>query len=210
MWLMLQRTSSIREVGHSLKLPTSVSCLIYSFPQIDKWLLFLFVLACHILECPHGRASEVLNSIGQAFEARFRQLLSQTSTLLSTRLFSRWHWMVNSHSLSATKPAKMSISAHRSALRICPKRCPEETSTCPKVKQDRDVSEQPDYYNVNPEKDLHLYGNEAQKADKQEVGLYWQQQREFDFLSSSHWKKFLWKFMEFPIFINQFVSINIT
>ncbi|XP_023808885.1 SHC-transforming protein 4 isoform X1 [Oryzias latipes] len=97
--------------------------------------------ACHILECPHGRASEVLNSIGQAFEARFRQLLSQTSTLLSTR----------------------------SALRICPKRCPEETSTCPKVKQDRDVSEQPDYYNVNPEKDLHLYGNEAQKADKQEV-----------------------------------------
>uniref|UniRef100_A0A8C8E1V4 SHC-transforming protein 4 n=1 Tax=Oryzias sinensis TaxID=183150 RepID=A0A8C8E1V4_9TELE len=51
--------------------------------------------ACHILECPHGRASEVLNSIGQAFEARFRQLLSQTSTLLSTRLFSRWSGLSN-------------------------------------------------------------------------------------------------------------------
>ncbi|XP_024150596.1 SHC-transforming protein 3 [Oryzias melastigma] len=98
--------------------------------------------ACHILECPHGRASEVLNSIGQAFETRFRQLLSQTSTLLSTR----------------------------SALRICPKRSPEET-TC--LKGESDVSVQPDYYNVNPAKDLPLYGNEAHKqnADKQEVSL---------------------------------------
>uniref|UniRef100_A0A8C4F071 PID domain-containing protein n=1 Tax=Dicentrarchus labrax TaxID=13489 RepID=A0A8C4F071_DICLA len=32
--------------------------------------------ACHILECPQGGASEVINSIGQAFETRFRQLLS--------------------------------------------------------------------------------------------------------------------------------------
>uniref|UniRef100_A0A3P8UH98 SHC adaptor protein 4 n=1 Tax=Amphiprion percula TaxID=161767 RepID=A0A3P8UH98_AMPPE len=32
--------------------------------------------ACHILECPHGRASEVINSIGRAFKTRFRQLLS--------------------------------------------------------------------------------------------------------------------------------------
>uniref|UniRef100_A0AAQ5XW85 PID domain-containing protein n=1 Tax=Amphiprion ocellaris TaxID=80972 RepID=A0AAQ5XW85_AMPOC len=40
--------------------------------------------ACHILECPHGRASEVINSIGRAFETRFRQLLSQTPPLLST------------------------------------------------------------------------------------------------------------------------------
>uniref|UniRef100_A0A672GQ19 SHC adaptor protein 4 n=1 Tax=Salarias fasciatus TaxID=181472 RepID=A0A672GQ19_SALFA len=30
--------------------------------------------ACHILECPPGRASEVISSIGQAFETRFRQL----------------------------------------------------------------------------------------------------------------------------------------
>uniref|UniRef100_A0A3P8UI83 SHC adaptor protein 4 n=1 Tax=Amphiprion percula TaxID=161767 RepID=A0A3P8UI83_AMPPE len=37
--------------------------------------------ACHILECPHGRASEVINSIGRAFKTRFRQLLSQTPPL---------------------------------------------------------------------------------------------------------------------------------
>uniref|UniRef100_A0A3B4X1K0 SHC adaptor protein 4 n=1 Tax=Seriola lalandi dorsalis TaxID=1841481 RepID=A0A3B4X1K0_SERLL len=40
--------------------------------------------ACHILECPRGRACEVINSIGQAFETRFRQLLSHTPSLLST------------------------------------------------------------------------------------------------------------------------------
>uniref|UniRef100_A0A672G5I8 SHC adaptor protein 4 n=1 Tax=Salarias fasciatus TaxID=181472 RepID=A0A672G5I8_SALFA len=40
--------------------------------------------ACHILECPPGRASEVISSIGQAFETRFRQLLSQTPSLLTS------------------------------------------------------------------------------------------------------------------------------
>ncbi|XP_072321076.1 SHC-transforming protein 1-like [Eucyclogobius newberryi] len=40
--------------------------------------------ACHILECPQGRAAEVINSIGQAFETRFHQILSQSSPLLST------------------------------------------------------------------------------------------------------------------------------
>ncbi|XP_041917554.1 SHC-transforming protein 4-like isoform X1 [Alosa sapidissima] len=32
--------------------------------------------ACHILECPEGLAQEVINTIGQAFEKRFRQFLS--------------------------------------------------------------------------------------------------------------------------------------
>uniref|UniRef100_A0A7N8XE23 PID domain-containing protein n=1 Tax=Mastacembelus armatus TaxID=205130 RepID=A0A7N8XE23_9TELE len=40
--------------------------------------------ACHILECPEGRASEVINSIGQAFETRFHQMLSHTPSFLST------------------------------------------------------------------------------------------------------------------------------
>ncbi|KAM4602959.1 SHC-transforming protein 1-like [Polymixia lowei] len=40
--------------------------------------------ACHILKCSRGRACEVINSIGQAFEARFRQLLSQTSSVPPT------------------------------------------------------------------------------------------------------------------------------
>ncbi|KAM6980581.1 SHC-transforming protein 1-like [Aplochiton taeniatus] len=40
--------------------------------------------ACHILECARGRACEVINSIGQAFEKRFRQLLEHTPPLLPT------------------------------------------------------------------------------------------------------------------------------
>lgn len=64
--------------------------------------------ACHILECPHGRAGEVINSIGQAFETRFRQLLSHAPSLLSTSprlsfcLVSNWgdktQWM-GTHSI---------------------------------------------------------------------------------------------------------------
>ncbi|XP_062327286.1 SHC-transforming protein 4-like [Osmerus eperlanus] len=40
--------------------------------------------ACHILECAPGQACEVINSIGQAFETRFQQLLSHTPSLLPT------------------------------------------------------------------------------------------------------------------------------
>uniref|UniRef100_A0A087XE39 SHC adaptor protein 4 n=1 Tax=Poecilia formosa TaxID=48698 RepID=A0A087XE39_POEFO len=40
---------------------------------------------CHIMECPQGRAGEVIGTIGQAFETRFRQ----TSTLLSPRICPR-------------------------------------------------------------------------------------------------------------------------
>uniref|UniRef100_A0A665WZG9 PID domain-containing protein n=1 Tax=Echeneis naucrates TaxID=173247 RepID=A0A665WZG9_ECHNA len=40
--------------------------------------------ACHILECPQGRACEVISSIGQAFETSFHQLLSHWPSLLSS------------------------------------------------------------------------------------------------------------------------------
>ncbi|XP_018618782.2 SHC-transforming protein 4-like [Scleropages formosus] len=40
--------------------------------------------ACHILECPDGVAQEVINTIGQAFELRFRQVLNNPSALLAT------------------------------------------------------------------------------------------------------------------------------
>uniref|UniRef100_A0A672G5J1 SHC adaptor protein 4 n=1 Tax=Salarias fasciatus TaxID=181472 RepID=A0A672G5J1_SALFA len=47
--------------------------------QHRQLILYTIVLypcvTCHILECPPGRASEVISSIGQAFETRFRQLL---------------------------------------------------------------------------------------------------------------------------------------
>ncbi|XP_033473688.2 SHC-transforming protein 1-like isoform X1 [Epinephelus lanceolatus] len=108
--------------------------------------------ACHILECPQGRASEVINSIGQAFETRFRQLLSHTPSLLSTN--------------------------PRSAVRICHKWSPEETITNRKAKQEVEVSEQHDYYNVIPGKtppaggieDLRITREESkQDADVQRV-----------------------------------------
>ncbi|XP_044216994.1 SHC-transforming protein 1-like [Thunnus albacares] len=82
--------------------------------------------ACHILECPQGRASEVINSIGQAFETRFRQLLSHTPSLHSTN--------------------------PRLAVRICSNWSPEETITNQKDKWDDEVNEHQNYYNVIPGK----------------------------------------------------------
>ncbi|XP_058702830.1 SHC-transforming protein 4 isoform X2 [Poecile atricapillus] len=40
--------------------------------------------ACHILECPNGMAQEVINTIGQAFELRFRQYLKNPSSLITS------------------------------------------------------------------------------------------------------------------------------
>ncbi|XP_005461640.1 SHC-transforming protein 1 isoform X1 [Oreochromis niloticus] len=80
--------------------------------------------ACHILECPEGQATEVINSIGQAFETRFRHLLSQTPSVLST--------------------------SSRPALRICHKWCPEEIIINQKAKREGEFSEHRDYYNVTP------------------------------------------------------------
>ncbi|KAM9125118.1 SHC-transforming protein 4 isoform 1-T1 [Pangshura tecta] len=40
--------------------------------------------ACHILECPNGMAQDVINTIGQAFELRFKQYLKNPSTLITS------------------------------------------------------------------------------------------------------------------------------
>ncbi|XP_052664327.1 SHC-transforming protein 4 isoform X3 [Harpia harpyja] len=40
--------------------------------------------ACHILECPNGMAQEVINTIGQAFELRFKQYLKNPSGLVTS------------------------------------------------------------------------------------------------------------------------------
>ncbi|KAM9068661.1 SHC-transforming protein 4 isoform X2 [Sarcophilus harrisii] len=37
--------------------------------------------ACHILECPSGMAQDVINTIGQAFELRFKEYLKNPSSL---------------------------------------------------------------------------------------------------------------------------------
>ncbi|XP_007424358.1 SHC-transforming protein 4 isoform X1 [Python bivittatus] len=41
--------------------------------------------ACHILECPCGIAQEVINTIGQAFELRFKQYLKVPSALITSK-----------------------------------------------------------------------------------------------------------------------------
>ncbi|TKS69599.1 SHC-transforming protein 1 [Collichthys lucidus] len=98
--------------------------------------------ACHILECPQGRASEVINSIGQAFETRFRQLLSHTPSLLSTN--------------------------PRSAVRICDKWSPEETIMDQKAKLEGEVSEHHDYYNMIPGKTPPAGGIEDLRITREE------------------------------------------
>ncbi|XP_047436288.1 SHC-transforming protein 3-like isoform X2 [Mugil cephalus] len=98
--------------------------------------------ACHILECPPGQSSEVIDSIGQAFETRFRQFLSQTPPLLST--------------------------CPRSAVRLCHEWCPDETITDQKAKQEAEVSEHPNYYNVIPGKTPPHGGIEDQRITKEE------------------------------------------
>ncbi|NXA47351.1 SHC4 protein, partial [Nothocercus julius] len=40
--------------------------------------------ACHILECPDAMAQEVINTIGQAFELRFKQYLKNPSSLVTS------------------------------------------------------------------------------------------------------------------------------
>uniref|UniRef100_A0A6J0TBE9 SHC-transforming protein 4 isoform X1 n=2 Tax=Pogona vitticeps TaxID=103695 RepID=A0A6J0TBE9_9SAUR len=40
--------------------------------------------ACHILECPSGVAQEVINTIGQAFELRFKQYLKNPSAVMAS------------------------------------------------------------------------------------------------------------------------------
>ncbi|KAM8893774.1 SHC-transforming protein 1-like isoform 1-T1 [Spinachia spinachia] len=104
--------------------------------------------ACHILECPRGRASEVINSIGQAFENRFRQLLTHTPSLLSSR----------------------------SALRVCPKSSPEQRDTHPKANQEVEAGEQRDYYNVLPRRTPSAGGIEdlliASVENKQDPDIF--------------------------------------
>uniref|UniRef100_A0A3B5BHX9 SHC adaptor protein 4 n=1 Tax=Stegastes partitus TaxID=144197 RepID=A0A3B5BHX9_9TELE len=99
--------------------------------------------ACHILECPQGRAGEVINSIGQAFETRFRQLLSQTPSLLST--------------------------SPSSAVRICHKRCPEETIKHQNAKREGEVGDRRDYYNVIPGKTPPPGGIEDLRITREET-----------------------------------------
>ncbi|XP_032394482.1 SHC-transforming protein 3 isoform X2 [Etheostoma spectabile] len=108
--------------------------------------------ACHILECPRGCAGEVINSIGQAFETRFRQLLTHTPPLLSN-------------------------NPRSAAVRLCHKWSPEESITDQRLEQEGKARKQWDYYNVIPGKtppaggieDLRIGREDHQGADIQGV-----------------------------------------
>lgn len=79
--------SSLQKIAHHSM--QSISFASGGDPDMADYIAFVAkdqdnLRACHILECPQGGAAEVINSIGQAFETRFHQMLSQSSPLLST------------------------------------------------------------------------------------------------------------------------------
>ncbi|XP_077449772.1 SHC-transforming protein 1-like isoform X1 [Stigmatopora argus] len=103
--------------------------------------------ACHILECPQGRAADVIRSIGWAFEFRFKQLLCHTPSPVSTD--------------------------PRSDGRVCNTWSREETLTEPKAALDnnRDVtSRHHHYYNVTPKKGFE--DMRVTRVDKNQVGSF--------------------------------------
>lgn len=60
-------------------------CLLYNI-----WYLMITscIVACHILECSEGLAQEVISTIGQAFELRFKQYLKNPPKLVTPH--DRW------------------------------------------------------------------------------------------------------------------------
>lgn len=62
----------------------------------------------------------------------------------------------------------MYISIRRSAVRLCHKWCPEETITDQTSKQEGEVSERPNYYNVIPGKTPPHGGIEDQRITREE------------------------------------------
>lgn len=53
-----------------------------SLPQ-GSWASSAVPPACHILECPEGLAQDVISTIGQAFELRFKQYLRNPPKLVT-------------------------------------------------------------------------------------------------------------------------------
>ncbi|CAL1603510.1 unnamed protein product [Knipowitschia caucasica] len=84
--LSLLCVSSLQKIAHHSM--QSISFASGADPDMSDYIAYVAKdqdnkRACHILECPQGGAVEVINSIGQAFETRFHQMLSQSSPLLS-------------------------------------------------------------------------------------------------------------------------------
>lgn len=83
--LTLICVSSLQKIAHHSM--QSISFASGADPEMSEYIAYVAKdqddhRACHILECPIGGAAEVINSIGQAFETRFQQMISQSSPLL--------------------------------------------------------------------------------------------------------------------------------
>ncbi|XP_061819893.1 SHC-transforming protein 1-like isoform X2 [Nerophis lumbriciformis] len=83
--LKLIAASSQRIAQHSIQ---AISFVSGGDPDMEDYIAYVAKdfdnqRACHILECPQGRAAEVISSIGRAFESQFRQLLGHTPSLVS-------------------------------------------------------------------------------------------------------------------------------
>lgn len=58
-------------------------CLLPATPPQSSLTASFVPPACHILECPEGLAQDVISTIGQAFELRFKQYLRNPPKLVT-------------------------------------------------------------------------------------------------------------------------------
>ncbi|XP_077375489.1 SHC-transforming protein 1-like isoform X2 [Festucalex cinctus] len=157
--LTLLAASSQRITQHSIQ---AISFASGGDPDMEDYIAYVAKdqanhRACHILECPQGRAAEVIRSIGWAFESRFKQLLCHTPSFVS--------------------------ADPRSARRMCNKWIPAETLVEPKDADEDNVddnSKHHHYYNVTPGKmspfggvdDLWVTRAEMETVDSSCISLY--------------------------------------
>ncbi|XP_061739779.1 SHC-transforming protein 4-like isoform X2 [Nerophis ophidion] len=146
--LKLIAASSQRIAQHSIQ---AISFASGGDPDMEDYIAYVAKdfdnqRACHILECPQGRAAEVISSIGRAFESQFRQLLGHTPSLIS--------------------------ADPRPARRILNKFITEESIMDPNDQDDDDDNEavrgHHHYYNVIPGKTPPLGGIEDLRVTRDE------------------------------------------
>lgn len=86
-------TSTVLISIHCVKLDAVICLGAYAVHKNMLQILFskcfftlcvFFILACHVLDCPHNLSYDVINTIGQAFELRYKMFLDDPPQLLTT------------------------------------------------------------------------------------------------------------------------------
>ncbi|XP_051919686.1 SHC-transforming protein 3-like isoform X2 [Hippocampus zosterae] len=150
--LTLLAASSQRITQHSIQ---AISFASGGDPDMEDYIAYIAKdqvshRACHILECPQGRAAEVIHSISWAFESRFKQLLCHAPSFVS--------------------------ADPRSNHRMCNKWIPDDNFMGPKDVDEDDEGENGEHnhdYNVTRGKMPPFGGVEDQwvtRAEKEKVG----------------------------------------